>query len=623
MTHAAITQKLDKGLEDEIREELGLQTTEAVTEDEINILTQLTINEGQHINSLHGLEEAYFLSSVLIFDAHQKLDLTALAQVDSLSLLVIDREALSKEGQYVVDQLENKGVAIVDLDPSEFEDNDAIEVYIDGELAEFQIEPVIISGSTMVQFRPLFEQFGLDVGWDQATRTVTGTKEKLEIELVIDSKTASVSGQAITLPTAPKIISGNTMVPLRFIGEATGRRVKWDGETRTVYIDSTVASYNLGYLYANDTEYFGEEQNGVPHGKGRLLHKGKLFYEGDFKLGVIEGSGIMYDVEDSSSYYEGQFLNNRFHGQGKTIYSDGSYYEGPFINGMREGNGRLLNADHSLNYIGMFSLDALNGKGTYHFDSTSYYVGAFEDGALEGTGKLYTNGKLQFDGIWHDSYRAIGREYYDGKLGYQGYFYDNVQHGQGTVYSTQTGKKYYRGGIKDGLITGVGVIYLDNGDRYIGEVYNNLFDGYGFIKDPDGKIFNLGYWENDEYIGEDPPPVTEESTIKSLSRAAQFQYIDGYYDNDYDLTSKEAMFIIQLPTKELLELFQGLSKDNKAKFINSFVQARWGHVLGVDNCYVYVMHTEDIYAKATLTYDMADNAVQVTEYPFGNGTIKK
>ncbi|MCR2805552.1 stalk domain-containing protein [Paenibacillus soyae] len=622
-TYAALSHKLDKGLENEIREELGLPLSEPVTEDEVHILTQLSIDAGEDIRSLKGLEQAYFLHTLLLLGAHEALDLSALADVESLELLAIDRDALSKEGRYVVDQLEENDVAVVDIDPSEFEDNGPIEVYIDGELAEFQIDPVIISGSTMVQFRPLFEQFGLEVGWDQATRTVTGTKEKLEIELVIDSKTASVSGQQLTLPTAPKILTGNTMVPLRFIGEATGRRVTWDGETRTVYIDSTVTSYNFEYLYSNDTEYFGAEQNGLPHGEGRLLHNGKLFYEGDFKNGIIEGSGIMYDLEDRSSYYEGEFKNNRFNGQGTTVYSDGSYYEGPFVDGMREGSGKLLNADDSLQYAGMFSGDALNGKGTYYFDDTSYYVGSFTDGSFDGQGKMYYEGELKFEGIWYGSNRGIGKEYYDGKLGYEGYFFDNVPNRYGTVYLTDNGEKYYRGQMKDGQITGVGMFYLDDEARYIGEVFEDKMDGYGFIKEVDGTIHNEGYWVNDEFYGEDPPPVTEDSKIKSLSRNSDFTYADGYYENEYDLSNTEAMMFIQLSTEEDLDAFNSLSKENKAKFMNGFVQDRWGHVLGVDNCYVYVMYDEDVYAEATLTYQMADSSVQVAEYPRGNGTINE
>lgn len=622
-THAASSQKLDKGLEDEIRIALGLPASEPVTEDEVHILTQLTIASGENVKSLKGLEEAYFLNFVSVIGAHEDLDLAALADVDSLELLAIDRDALSEEGQYIVDQLEEKDVAVVDLDPSDFDYKGPIEVYIDGELAEFQIDPVIIGGSTMVQFRPLFEQFGLEVGWDQTTRTVTGTKEKLEIELVIDSKSASVSGQELTLPTAPKILSGNTMVPLRFIGEATGRRVTWDGETRTVFIDSTVTSYNFEYLYSNDTEYFGDEQNGLPHGEGRLLHQGKLFYEGDFKNGIIEGTGIMYDVEDRKSYYEGEFKNNRFQGQGKNVYSDGTYYVGPFVDGMREGSGKLLNADDSLQYTGMFSGDALNGKGTYYFDDTSYYVGSFLYGNFEGQGKMYDDGELQFEGIWYGGYRGIGKEYYDGKLGYEGYYYDNVPNRYGTVYLTQNGKKYYRGQMKDGQMTGIGIFYLNDGTRYIGEVFDDTMDGYGFIKDVDGTIHNVGYWVNDEFYGEDPPPVTEESKVKSLSRNSEFSYVDGYYENEYDLSNTEAMMFIELSSEEDVDTFNSLSKENKAKFINGFVQARWGHVLGVDNCYVYVMYDADVYAEATVTYQMADNAVQVTEYPRGNGTINE
>ncbi|OUS76038.1 hypothetical protein B1748_14600 [Paenibacillus sp. MY03] len=626
-THALSKLTMDKALQDDIRYELGLPEKEPVTEDEISIIHSLSLDDTEEIQSLKGLEHALYLTQIFIMNTHDKLDITALSSIESLQFLYIDSGSLNEEGQYVVEQLKEKGVTVVtkiDLDDnSESSSLAPIKIYIDGELAEFGIDPVIVKGSTMVQFRPLFEQFGLEVGWDGATRTVTGSKEKLELKLVIDSKSAFVSGQPVTLPSAPILMSGNTMVPLRFIGEATGRSVEWDAETRTVSINSTVTSYNFEYLYSNDTKYFGDQKDGVPNGKGRLLYKGTLFYEGDFNNGIVEGNGIMYDVEDTTSYYDGPFLNNRPQGEGKMVYSGGSYYEGSFVDGMREGIGKWFNADGSLRYNGQFKRDALHGHGTYYEAPRNYYIGSFERGYYNGSGKFYTDGKLDYDGEWLNDGRYIGKQYYDGKLGYVGYFYHNEAHDSGTVYSDGS-TKYYRGELTNGNITGVGIFYLEDGIRYIGEVYEGNMDGYGFIRHADNTISNAGYWVADEYIGEEPPPVTEDTTIKQLLRNSFYSYIDGYYVNDYNLDSTEAMMFIELETEEDAELFNGLSKEAKAKLMNHVAQMRWGDVVGVEQCYVYVTYDyEDIYARAAITYEQADADVVVEAFAKGNGKYYK
>ena len=46
-----------------------------------------------------------------------------------------------------------------------------------------EVQPFITpNGTTMVQFRPLFEKLGLEVGWDQTNKVVTGTRHGLSIE---------------------------------------------------------------------------------------------------------------------------------------------------------------------------------------------------------------------------------------------------------------------------------------------------------------------------------------------------------------------------------------------------------------------------------------------------------
>ena len=96
--------------------------------------------------------------------------------------------------------------------------------------------PVIINGRTLVPMRAIFEALTATVEWDDATRTVTSVRGGTVIQLTIGSDTAFVNSLPNTLDVPAQIISGRTMVPVRFIAESVGASVDWDGVSRSVYI---------------------------------------------------------------------------------------------------------------------------------------------------------------------------------------------------------------------------------------------------------------------------------------------------------------------------------------------------------------------------------------------------
>ncbi|MCF2945365.1 copper amine oxidase N-terminal domain-containing protein [Paenibacillus tarimensis] len=121
-----------------------------------------------------------------------------------------------------------------------------VSVFVDFRQVPFDVEPVNVKGTTLVQFRPLFEAMGMDVSWDSSERLVTGTQAGLTIDLTINEQTAQVNGRAVKLDQPARIIDGSTMVPLRFIGEATGAVVYWDGTRREISVISEAFLESLG-----------------------------------------------------------------------------------------------------------------------------------------------------------------------------------------------------------------------------------------------------------------------------------------------------------------------------------------------------------------------------------------
>jgi competence protein ComEC len=111
-------------------------------------------------------------------------------------------------------------------------------ILLDGTELSFDVSPVIEQGRTLVPLRAIFEALGAEVGWDNATRTVTAIRGQTTVRLTIGLKIAYKNGAPVTLDVPAKIVSGRTLVPLRFVSESLDCKVDWDAKTQTVTITS-------------------------------------------------------------------------------------------------------------------------------------------------------------------------------------------------------------------------------------------------------------------------------------------------------------------------------------------------------------------------------------------------
>lgn len=96
--------------------------------------------------------------------------------------------------------------------------------------------PVIVKGRTLLPIRALIETMGGTVGWDGNANKVTIKLKNTSISLVIGKNQATVNGKNKSLDVPPQLIKDRTMVPLRFVTEALGAQVEWNGDTETVTI---------------------------------------------------------------------------------------------------------------------------------------------------------------------------------------------------------------------------------------------------------------------------------------------------------------------------------------------------------------------------------------------------
>ncbi|HEY9058967.1 MAG TPA: stalk domain-containing protein [Pseudobacteroides sp.] len=114
--------------------------------------------------------------------------------------------------------------------------NNGIKVAIDEKFLTFDVAPTVVSGRTMVPLRVIFEGLGASVTWDDKTKTVIGKKQGKTVKLTINNKNAYVNGKLIKIDVPPKVISGRTLVPTRFIAESLGTDVYWEEKAKIVSI---------------------------------------------------------------------------------------------------------------------------------------------------------------------------------------------------------------------------------------------------------------------------------------------------------------------------------------------------------------------------------------------------
>ncbi|MCI9588786.1 MAG: hypothetical protein HFF60_12625 [Oscillospiraceae bacterium] len=112
----------------------------------------------------------------------------------------------------------------------------AVDVYVDGSELETDVPAQIVDGRTMVPLAPIFKALGANVTWDNATKTATGGKDGVSVQIQIGNKTAYVNGQPVALDVPAQIINGRTMVPLAFISQVLGADVFWDYDTSSARI---------------------------------------------------------------------------------------------------------------------------------------------------------------------------------------------------------------------------------------------------------------------------------------------------------------------------------------------------------------------------------------------------
>ncbi|WP_164515110.1 N-acetylmuramoyl-L-alanine amidase family protein [Paenibacillus lentus] len=139
-------------------------------------------------------------------------------------------------------------------------------IFLDGQELEQPegAQAGLVNGSVMVPIRVISEGLGYEVGWEKQNGTVSIKQGDRSLQLFIDNEKAIVDGSDITLSSPPLLKEDTTLVPLRFVGEQMGLQVSWDNETKSAHLYSTSSGSDSGVVNSGASTPPVNEGEAVP-----------------------------------------------------------------------------------------------------------------------------------------------------------------------------------------------------------------------------------------------------------------------------------------------------------------------------------------------------------------------
>ena len=127
-----------------------------------------------------------------------------------------------------------------------------ITVKLNEKSISFDQAPVIKNGRTLVPIRAVLESLGATVDWIEETRTVITTKGNVTISLQIDSTLAKVDEQKVVLDVPATIVGNRTLIPLRFISESFGLEVGWNEASRQISLITSMTTKSETVVFEDE-----------------------------------------------------------------------------------------------------------------------------------------------------------------------------------------------------------------------------------------------------------------------------------------------------------------------------------------------------------------------------------
>jgi len=248
-------------------------------------------------------------------------------------------------------------------------------------------------------------------------------------KIIINTNKINISKMNITFGSSGKGNS-NIFTTICYAEGLVMIDIMTDGSVIHWSRDSISDDWNYGLMYDSQKDY----------NENLWSYKGEMDPDTKKPLGFgqkycsIVGDVVETRVWPNGDKYEGEFLDELTHGQGKMTYAAGHIYEGEWANGKPNGYGRFYYElyDHmgefkdglahgpgklswydGATYEGVWTNDMLNGPGKYKCDNYIYH-GEFVDDLAEGFGKIKWYNGNSYKGMFKDD--EICLDYAGGKF---------------------------------------------------------------------------------------------------------------------------------------------------------------------------------------------------------------
>ncbi|MFK7695769.1 N-acetylmuramoyl-L-alanine amidase [Paenibacillus sp. HJGM_3] len=118
--------------------------------------------------------------------------------------------------------------------PATTEAASPVQLFLNGKKLEPEVPPRIVNDLTIVPLRIISEEVGARVSWIPEGSRIKVEQGTTAIELQIGNPVVTLNGVEKKLDVAPENVEGNTIVPVRFFSESFGLKVGYDDLTRSV-----------------------------------------------------------------------------------------------------------------------------------------------------------------------------------------------------------------------------------------------------------------------------------------------------------------------------------------------------------------------------------------------------
>lgn len=254
--------------------------------------------------------------------------------------------------------------------------------------------------------------------------------------------------------------------------------------------------------------YYGYVKNNIPHGWGTLTKgNNRIIYRGHWINGKMHGLGkrILRLENGEFGSREGMWINNEpkpdriasevdvmrgLNGWYIRSYPDHSFYAGNFVNNRRHGEGFHVYKDGS-SADGFWQEDQILHGTLQRNDWT--YEGPFFDGRRHGFGKIEHESGQKYEGDWNHG----------------------IASGKGTI-TFKDGTRW-TGQVENEIPHGPGVYHYKNGDYYDGNTNKGFRHGFASYYTASTGFIKIGNWENDVPI-ENNGPALRNSGSQNLNQ---------------------------------------------------------------------------------------------------------